>query len=75
MKAWPIIGSLTRSAGYLQLSVEEHERQAPTALMTLNLPPPAVDWIEEEERRRVFWNIFILDRQVNISRIISTVFY
>ncbi|CAI7634040.1 unnamed protein product [Penicillium pancosmium] len=66
MKAWPIIGSLTRSAGYLQLSVEEHEREVPTALMKLNLPPPSVDWIEEEERRRVFWNIFILD-SCNIS--------
>lgn len=61
-KAWPIIGSLTRSAEFLQLSVEEPERETPAALLRASLPLQSADWIEEEERRRLFWNIFILDR-------------
>ncbi len=61
-KAWPIIGSLTRSIEYLQLSVEEREQEAHTALLSPYLLPLSKDWVEEEERRRVFWNVFILDR-------------
>ena len=62
MKAWPIVGSLTRYVEYLQLSFEEQDRDPPAGLLRPDLPPASSDWIEEEEQRRVFWNIFILDR-------------
>lgn len=29
--------------------------------------PPAQTWVEEEERRRVFWNIFNLDRFCSVA--------
>lgn len=64
MKAWPIVSSLTRSVEYLQLSVEEPVHNAPTAFLGPDPLPPPDHWVEEEERRRVFWNIFILDRYV-----------
>ncbi|WAO92407.1 Zn(2)-C6 fungal-type domain-containing protein [Fusarium falciforme] len=62
-KAWPIIGSLTRTVEYMELSVEAEDRhQRPAVLPSTTCLPPPLKWVEEEERRRVFWNIFILDR-------------
>ncbi|RSL87348.1 hypothetical protein CEP51_002325 [Fusarium floridanum] len=62
-KAWPIIGSLTRTVEYMELSVEAEDRhQRPAVLPPTACLPPPLKWVEEEERRRVFWNIFILDR-------------
>ncbi|EGU88111.1 hypothetical protein FOXB_01373 [Fusarium oxysporum f. sp. conglutinans Fo5176] len=68
-KAWPIIGTLTRTVEYMGLSVESevHERKRGLLSDSSSLPEPR-DWLEEEERRRIFWNIFILDR---ISSIIK----
>lgn len=62
-KAWSTIGSLARTAQYLHLSVEDTDFAEPAALLS-NLPrlPPPENWIEEEERRRLFWNVFLLDR-------------
>ncbi|KAJ4184413.1 hypothetical protein NW767_013171 [Fusarium falciforme] len=61
-KAWSTIGSLARTAQYLHLSVEDTDFAEPAALLS-NLPrlPPPENWIEEEERRRLFWNVFLLD--------------
>ncbi|KAH8736577.1 hypothetical protein BGZ61DRAFT_339662, partial [Ilyonectria robusta] len=60
--AWPIIASLSRSVEYLQLSVESEGRQKVGALLQpLPLLPTPKSWVEEEERRRVFWNVFMLD--------------
>ncbi|KAF5007143.1 hypothetical protein FDECE_6529 [Fusarium decemcellulare] len=62
-KAWPIIGSLTRTVEYMELSVETEDRQQrPAVLPSPSCLSPPLEWVEEEERRRVFWNIFILDR-------------
>lgn len=44
-----------------------HERKRGLLSDSSSLPEPR-DWLEEEERRRIFWNIFILDR---ISSIIK----
>ncbi|KAF5632072.1 hypothetical protein F52700_6591 [Fusarium sp. NRRL 52700] len=68
-KAWPIIGSLTRTVEYMGLSVEPEVYLRKRGLLSDNpsLPEPR-DWLEEEERRRIFWNVFILDR---ISSIIK----
>lgn len=62
MQAWPIIGSLTRTVEYLQLSVEADHLGEEPLLKPLPIIPAAKDWTQEEERRRVFWTIFCLDR-------------
>ncbi|OLN92832.1 putative transcriptional regulatory protein C530.05-like protein 11 [Colletotrichum chlorophyti] len=61
-KAWSIVGSLTRTVEYLQLSIESDHRDKEPLLKPLPSIPPPQNWTEEEERRRVFWNIFNLDR-------------
>ncbi|KAL4882578.1 hypothetical protein BJY04DRAFT_217075 [Aspergillus karnatakaensis] len=62
-RAWPVIASLSRTVEYMGLSVEEEERHLQFSILTPPKPQHAsIEWVEEEERRRVFWNIFILDR-------------
>jgi hypothetical protein len=58
---------MTRTVEYLQLSVE---REA-TKRQPLSQPFVSValtdDWTESEERRRVFWNVFALDRFCSVA--------
>lgn len=62
-KAWPMIGTLTRAVVYLGLHTEaDEEDQSNSGVNPLRLLPPARVWTEVEERRRVFWNVFLLDR-------------
>jgi hypothetical protein len=63
-RAWPFVGSLTRTVEYLQLSVESKDHDKGPMLQPRPSLPPAENWVEEEERRRVFWTIFNLDRLV-----------
>ncbi|KAF9770880.1 hypothetical protein IL306_011509 [Fusarium sp. DS 682] len=65
-RAWPIIGSLTRTVEYLQLSVETNDRCQGPLLKPLTSLPPSENWTQEEERRRVFWSIFNLDRLCSV---------
>ncbi|KAF4463470.1 C6 transcription factor [Fusarium albosuccineum] len=65
-RAWPIIGSLTRTVEYLQLSVEADDRQERPLLKPLPSIPPSKNWTQDEERRRVFWSIFNLDRLCSV---------
>lgn len=52
---------------YLQLTVEHDEAvQHPFWQPYKSLSPPA-DWTEAEERRRIFWSIFALDRFCSVS--------
>jgi hypothetical protein len=62
--ASPIIGSLTRTVEYLQLTIETDEKPQQGLLRALRLLRDSESWAEAEERRRVFWNVFILDRYV-----------
>lgn len=61
-KAWPIVGSLTRTVEYLQLSIEADNNEEQPLLKPCPLLPKSKCWTETEERRRVFWNVFNLDR-------------
>jgi hypothetical protein len=61
-KAWSIIGSLTRTVEYLQLTIEPDEIQRNLLLRPLILLDVPKDWTDSEERRRLFWNVFLLDR-------------
>ncbi|KAJ5299788.1 hypothetical protein N7476_011345 [Penicillium atrosanguineum] len=69
LKAWPIIGSLTRTVEYLQLTVEPPELslKKPPLLRPLALLSLPRDWTESEERRRLFWNVFLLDRVCSVT--------
>ncbi|KFA72777.1 hypothetical protein S40288_06383 [Stachybotrys chartarum IBT 40288] len=61
-QAWSVVGAMTRIVDYLQLAVETDEMNRSSIFRPyISLHPPA-DWTQAEERRRVFWNVFILDR-------------
>ncbi|KIH90842.1 hypothetical protein SPBR_00087 [Sporothrix brasiliensis 5110] len=68
-KAWPIVAALTREVVFLQLTVEPDDAFArPTPLVKPGaLFDGARDWTEAEERRRIFWGVFFLDRISSIS--------
>ena len=51
---------------YSQLS-QEHEDSDPPFCRPYDPLNPTADWTELEERRRVFWNVFNLDRFCNIT--------
>lgn len=66
---------MARTAEQLQLSVEGEGRPSRSGtgaasngvITRLAFLPPPRDWSDEEERRRVFWNIFMMDRFCSIS--------
>ncbi|KAF2706227.1 hypothetical protein K504DRAFT_483954 [Pleomassaria siparia CBS 279.74] len=66
-KAWPLIGSLTRTVDYLQLTVEPSASLYGALMNPLKLIQPTDGWTELEERRRLFWVIFLLDRFCSVS--------
>ncbi|KAE8330226.1 fungal-specific transcription factor domain-containing protein [Aspergillus sergii] len=62
-KAWPIVGTLTRAVVYMGLHIEPDEgQQGDPCIEPFRCLPSARVWTEMEERRRVFWNVFLLDR-------------
>lgn len=73
--AWSIVGSMTRTAEQLQLGVEDERRPSRVrdtsssngVITRIAFLPPPKDWSDEEERRRVFWNVFMMDRFCSIS--------
>ncbi|KAH9859614.1 hypothetical protein IAQ61_011395 [Plenodomus lingam] len=66
-RAWPLIGSLTRTIDYLQLTTEPTSSQSGSLMTPVRLVPPSNDWTELEERRRLFWIVFLLDRFCSVS--------
>ena len=60
---------MTRTVEQLQLSVEEEDQPqaAEFLIKRMGFLPPCKSWIETEERRRVFWNIFLMDRFCSIA--------
>ncbi|KAL3471595.1 fungal-specific transcription factor domain-containing protein [Aspergillus californicus] len=66
-QAWPLVGSLSRMVEYLQLTVEHDDAVThPFSQPYRSLLPPK-DWTETEERRRIFWSIFAMDRFCSVS--------
>lgn len=61
-KAWSIIGSLTRTVEYTQLAQEQEDGEHRPFCQPYASLRQTDDWTEIEERRRVFWNVFLLDR-------------
>ncbi|KAL1868229.1 hypothetical protein VTK73DRAFT_3791 [Phialemonium thermophilum] len=68
-RAWPIIGSLTRMVEYLQLTLEppDASSQKQLLLRPLTLVERPKNWTESEERRRIFWSVFLLDRACSVT--------
>ncbi|KAH8596303.1 fungal-specific transcription factor domain-containing protein [Bisporella sp. PMI_857] len=67
--AWSMVGSMTRTVEQLQLSIEDEDQRQPAEILIKRMAflPPAKSWTEREERRRVFWNIFLMDRFCSIA--------
>jgi hypothetical protein len=66
-QAWALIGSLTRTVEYLQLTVEQEDTERHALSRPFVSLSPTRGWVEVEERRRVFWNVFNLDRFCSVT--------
>lgn len=73
-KSWAIVDSLRKTIEHLQLNFEDDEIHPPDQktpqkfvhrITFLGRPK---SWTDSEERRRLFWNVFLLDRFCSISR-------
>lgn len=62
-----MVGSLTRTIEYLQLSVEQENIDRQPLCQPYRVIGTTRDWTELEERRRVFWNVFSLDRFCSVT--------
>lgn len=65
---------MARTVEQLQLSVEDDDeehrhRVNPSEFLIQKMAflSPPQDWVEREERRRVFWNVFLMDRFCSIA--------
>jgi hypothetical protein len=65
--AWSLVGSLTRTVDYLQLTVEPTSDKSRALLEPLECLESPKDFVEAEERRRIFWNVFLLDRFCSVA--------
>lgn len=62
-RAWSLIASLSRTVEFAQLTVDHHQSGLHKPICQPYTPLGSItDWTNEEERRRVFWNVFLLDR-------------
>ncbi|KAM5341326.1 hypothetical protein ACJ41O_014357 [Fusarium nematophilum] len=66
-QAWALVGSLTRMVEYLQLTIEDDEADRSSFSQPYTYLHPPHDWTEAEERRRVFWCVFNLDRFCSVT--------
>ncbi|KAI8173593.1 hypothetical protein KHU50_004594 [Colletotrichum sp. SAR 10_65] len=66
-QAWSLVGSLTRTVEYLQLTIEHDDAERLSLSQPFVSLPPPDNWTEAEERRRVFWNVFKLDRLISVT--------
>lgn len=66
-QAWSIVGSLTRTVEYTQLAQEQEDGEYRPFCQPYASLPPTSSWTEVEERRRVFWNVFLLDRFCSVT--------
>ncbi|KAJ0416895.1 fungal-specific transcription factor domain-containing protein [Aspergillus carlsbadensis] len=70
--SWSVVGSMARTVEQLQLSVEEDDlygrnQTGETLIRRMAFLKPSTCWREAEERRRVFWTVFLMDRFCSVS--------
>jgi hypothetical protein len=73
-QAFPLIGLLVRSVDFLQLTIESGEGRPKPLLPPLQLLSETTSNAETEERKRIFWIAFLLDRLVSVTSGFSTGF-
>ncbi|KAF1843220.1 uncharacterized protein K460DRAFT_418323 [Cucurbitaria berberidis CBS 394.84] len=66
-KTWSVIGSLTRTVEYTQLAQEQEDSGHGSFCHPYESLPRTDDCTQLEERRRVFWNVFLLDRFCSVT--------
>ena len=65
--AWSLLGALTRMVDYLQMTIEPGECRFKPLLPPLTLLDEPKTHAEAEERKRVFWTAFLLDRLCSVA--------
>ncbi|KAL4926115.1 putative C6 transcription factor [Aspergillus undulatus] len=70
--SWSVVGSTTRTVEHLQLGVEEDDlysknQHGETLIRRITFLKPSACCQEAEERRRVFWTAFLMDRFCSVS--------
>ena len=70
--AWNLLALISRSMVQLGLAVESTSSLATPlypsiATLRVSVLPEPKNWIEDEERRRLFWAIYLLDRYATIA--------
>ncbi|GAA91828.1 C6 transcription factor [Aspergillus luchuensis IFO 4308] len=70
--SWSIIGSMAGTVEQLQLGVEEDDLyrvkgMEERLIRRMVFLTPSRSWSEAEERRRVFWAVFLMDRFCSVS--------
>ncbi|OAL40569.1 hypothetical protein AYO20_00305 [Fonsecaea nubica] len=70
--AWNLLALISRSMVQLGLAVESGSALASPmypsiATLRASVLPEPKSWIEDEERRRLFWAVFLLDRYATIA--------
>ncbi|KAK4504976.1 hypothetical protein PRZ48_002939 [Zasmidium cellare] len=67
--AWSVVGSIARTVEQLRLSREEASSGESSEFLfrRISFLPSPKTWIEEEERRRVFWTVFVMDRFCSVA--------
>ncbi|KAF8861877.1 hypothetical protein BDZ45DRAFT_586331 [Acephala macrosclerotiorum] len=66
-KAWSLVGSLTRTIEYLRMTSEPDALQQDHLRRPITLLDAPSSWTEVEQRRRLFWNVFLLDRFCSVT--------
>ncbi|KAJ5663323.1 hypothetical protein N7507_004054 [Penicillium longicatenatum] len=70
--SWSIVGSMVGTVKQLQLGVEEDilsqaQKTGENLIRRMVFLSPSKCWSEAEERRRVFWTVFLMDRFSSVS--------
>ncbi|KAA8913054.1 hypothetical protein TRICI_003302 [Trichomonascus ciferrii] len=60
-RTWAVVDAMTRMVDHLRLSFE------PDVKPLVNTGDPKAEWRKQEENRRIFWNVFFLDRFCSVS--------
>ncbi|KAF4983957.1 hypothetical protein FZEAL_749 [Fusarium zealandicum] len=66
-QAWSLVGALSRIVEYLQLTIEDNQEERTSLSEPYTCLAPSTHWTEAEERRRVFWCVFNLDRFCSVT--------
>jgi hypothetical protein len=72
LEGWTLLALIAQNTIHLGLSVERNVFLAPptdasiSLVQTYALPQPS-SWIEDEERRRLYWMVYVLDRYATLG--------